>query len=143
MPQIKVNFGPKVGGAKKTFPPADKKAPGGLSKSGKVNPFLKNDAAKKPAADPKPADPAPEKVDAPKPDPPKEVTVNLASKTEVKVELPPAEPTPAPAPEPAKEPEAAPEPVKSGSKFYSVIFIFHNICVLFLPVHTLLQCSLV
>ena len=114
MPQVKVNFGPKVGGAKKTFPP-EKKAPGGLGSKGKVNPFLKNDAAKKqPAAA---AAPAPEK-----PAPSKEVTVDIASKPEIKVELPAA-----PAPEPAApvvepEPEAPkPEKPKGSKSFYSVL----------------------
>lgn len=110
MPQVKVNFGPKVGGAKKTFPP-EKKAPAGLaSKPGKVNPFLKNDAAKKQPAS---AEPAPEK-----PAQSKEVTVDIASKPEIKVELP----APAPIVETQKEaepeaPKPAPEPEKpKGSK---------------------------
>ena len=115
MPQIKVNFGPKVGGAKKTFPP-EKKAPAGLgSKPGKVNPFLKNDAAKKAPAATTPA--------AEKPAP-KEVTVDIASKPEIKVELPAAAPAPEPA-APAAEPEApASEPEKpAGSKSSFVIYI--------------------
>ena len=84
MPQVKVNFGPKVGSAKKTFPPVEKKAPVSLgNKGGKVNPFLKNDAASKKA---EPAAPAPAK--------PQEIKVDLKASQPIKVEVAaPAKPT--------------------------------------------------
>jgi len=80
MPQVKVNFGPKVGSAKKTFPPAEKKAPASIgNKGGKVNPFLKNDAAAK-KVEPK-AEPAPA------PAKPQEVKVELKGNQPIKVEV--------------------------------------------------------
>ena len=93
MPQVKVNFGAKLNSTKKTFPP--EKKPVSTGAKGKVNPFLKNDAAKKAA--PAPAAPKEEPKPAPVPAAPKEepkaapapqqVKVQVGGNKEVKVEV--------------------------------------------------------
>eukprot|EP00111_Clytia_hemisphaerica_P006421 TCONS_00018663-protein len=123
MPQVKVNFGAKLNSTKKTFPP-EKKAPVSTGAKGKVNPFLKNDAAKKaptsapapaaPKEEPKPAAPAPAPV-APKEEPkpaPQQVKVSVGGNKEVKVQV--AAPKEVAAPKkPAGKPPKFVEPLDS------------------------------